>query len=158
MTEENTDNGLKDGQVVDALPIHKERCKLAEQRNMVWAADIESHIHPDALEKSSFWTNRSSEMNPGDEIKCWWDDGSRWSHYLVTSCSAATGAKLRLIKTIVLDKPNKIVSQTEHYKLEHKGRVKKWCIIRKADNVTVADEIENKRDALQLARQLDGQE
>jgi hypothetical protein len=103
------------------------------------------------IQVDGYWMHNAKMLKPQAEIRCIWEDNSRYAILFVVD-SGTNWAKVVVLedydlqKTAVLSKETRIADEA-NYTVEWKGPVHKHSVIRKSDSVNVSKGHETKEAA-----------
>lgn len=124
--------------------ILESRCKPAEQKRTQWQARADEGATPEGLLDPAAWANVARHMHRFDRIEVVANDESWWAEYLVWDCDRLW-AKVELVQVRRRAGADDVEVPGE-YELKQRG-VRKWGVIRKADNEVLQDGFQTKAEA-----------
>ena len=123
-----------------------------EFTRLTYRVDIDPDVTLEDIEKPEFFSNivNSHLKREGSRfplLECVWKDDSKIAEYYVTA--VAEGSAIVKLKGVVHFHSGEETVQTQvgEFDLKYKGRLQKWCIIRKSDGATINEGLENKETA-----------
>lgn len=131
----------------EAPKITERRYKLAEHARNVHHVTPEPGHTRAHLENPEYWAPLSRKFIPGDKVEVLAEDGSYYAELLVLACDRAW-AKMHVLRWDVLTTTDVALSQADKFKVEHKGHVKKHCVIRVSDGAILFEGAHTKDVAL----------
>lgn len=123
----------------------------------VWGAKIPVGTPWEHVISGEFWSNRAKVMHVGDEIRVMDEEGSYYAVLLVRalrqvgqSREGANRATVHVLDRYDL-KPVDGGPNISLWMCSYQGPIKKWCIVRSADNIIVSDGFDSANSA-EMAR------
>lgn len=114
--------------------------KGAEFARLVWSARPEAGTTIEQLMQPAYWASVAEQLKPGARIEVMPEDGAYFAEFIVRSCTRVSAVvyPLRVVQF-------EFAEQTEtdpEYFVKWRGPSKKWCVMRKSDNVPVIEDQE----------------
>ena len=129
----------KDNEARSTPQLHVGLAQLAEHARRVWLITVPSAHERNDLLDPKYWAHIAGPKRfaPGDEIIALAEDGT-WRWHLQVLAAGPLFAKLGQISDPVefgtVDE-----SEIAGFEVKHKGRIKKWCVVREADGAIVSE-------------------
>lgn len=121
------------------------RLQLAEYARQLWTVTLEAGTDPAVLDQPAFWSLVAARFSPYDKIEVRADDGSYYAEYIILGCDR-TWAKLQML--FKAQEPSTDVvtiaaamqqAPAPDYLVKWRGPLKKWSVIRVADQMMVCE-------------------
>ena len=110
-----------------------ERVGLAEDKRHDWVVDVPVTITIEDTLEPSYWAHIAAQMEPLDNIEVRCEDGS-WVAYLIVAFCERNYAKVVLDRVIKLDTRADAPMTSIKHKVEWKGPVLRFAVIRLSDS------------------------
>lgn len=100
------------------------------------------------LKKPEYWANVSAKFKPsgGDIIQIEMEDNSAFFEFYVRS-AGTNWANVALIREVYFDNDIKPAIESPLYDIQYKGKLLKFCVVRKSDNELIFKTLETKEQA-----------
>jgi hypothetical protein len=121
--------------------------KLSEFERREWVANIELGVSVEDIQDPAYWALVAKKISPYDHIEARAEDGSWIAFLIVTGCDR-TWAKVAVDRVVRLTTSDVSMSQADaKHRLEWKGPMRKWTVIRASDSEVVRDGFTEKDQA-----------
>lgn len=110
-----------------------ERMGLAEDKRHDWIIDIQLNVTLDDVLEPSYWAHVAAQMDPLDHVEVRAEDGS-WIAYLIVSFCERNYAKMVVDRVVKLETSKAAPVASIKHKVEWKGPVNKFAVIRVSDS------------------------
>ena len=131
-----------------AVVVDPQRMQNAEYLRRDWVCTAEEGTVVEDLLDPGYWSHVAGGLTMYDHIEVRIDSGEFLLELLVKSCGR-NWAQVALLHQH--DLTGKVVTgeaATDEFEAQFKGPLRKWCVIRKADNVALNEKMETKAQAL----------
>lgn len=126
------------------------RFQLAEHARAVHAATAEAGTTFQQMLDPNYWAHEARKLQPYDHIECRCDDGTFWGLLLVLEVGRSW-AKVHPLQHEPLTTADVAQTQavlaSDEYRVEWKGPIKKYAVIRNQDNEIIHDGEQRKEGA-----------
>lgn len=108
----------------------------AEHKRHDWVVDVPIKVTLEECMEPGYWAHVAEQMEPLDHIHLRAEDGS-WVAYLIVSFCERNYARTVLDRVIKLDMTQTAPVDSIKHKVEWKGNIHKFTVIRVADGASV---------------------
>jgi hypothetical protein len=135
--------------MTDEPTLRQNRFALAEHTRTIYFATVETHIKPEDVLKPDFWLHVASQLRPYDEIIVANDDCS-WRAQLLVADTWHQGCRVvELSRTDMTAEGEGGNDVADDLRVQWRGPVNKFCVVRASDKVILKGGLENKNTALE---------
>lgn len=113
-----------------------DRMGLAEHKRQDWVVEIPVGLTLEDVMQPGYWAHVAAQMDPLDTVQCRWEDGSLIAWFVVKFCER-NYATLVLDRKLELGQEREVPQQTMKHKVEWKGPVLRFCVIRMSDQQVI---------------------
>lgn len=144
----------------EVLPqLDASRFNLADQERNVYRIVTDAAVTRQQMLNPAFLGHVANKLRPYDELIILKDDGTLFARAVVTQCERTwarmhitdwhdlTTKDVSLSKTEIEDHAKTAQESESLYRVEYKGPVKKWCVIRNQDGAYVREKEDAKAAA-----------
>lgn len=130
-----------------SLQITQNRFKQAEFVRVVFAVTPEHGAKPEDLLVPDYWMHVARDLKPGAVIEACPESREWFAQFFVLACGP-NWAKLALLFKVDFEAgaADPEAGEAKH-KIEYKGSIKQWCVIRLSDSQVIKDELPTKEEA-----------
>jgi hypothetical protein len=118
------------------------RFKQADQARNVWVSIPEEGTTYEDLFAPEYWSHISEKMRQGDLIEVRPEDGSYFALLYAVAVQRQAAAVIEIVKKDLSTDPVNMPLTESGVRVEWKGPVRKWAVIRTKDNQIVSDKHE----------------
>jgi hypothetical protein len=130
-----------------APKIISDRVKLGEYARNTHRVTPEQGATVDDMLEPGYWVHVASKFRVGDIVEVFPEGGAWFTTFLVVSQSNVH-LKLVVLTSVRLSEEQKAAAKNDApYKIEHKGSIHKWSVIRASDKSYVKDGFDTKEEA-----------
>ena len=120
-----------------------ERIGLAENKRHDWVVDVPISVCLEDVMEPSYWAHVSAEMDPLDHIEVRSEDSS-WVADLIVQFCERNYAIVVLKQLVKLDPTTEVPITSIKHKVEWKGGIHRWSVIRLADSQMLQSSFKSK--------------
>jgi len=124
-----------------------ERVKQADYARNVFRVNPEQGTPIEELLDPGYWVHVAAKFRAGDKIEVFPDGGEYYAELLVVSCSRIHAKLVPLVVKALAPAAKPAKDPVAPFKIEHKGSIHKWSVIRVADKEYIKDGFDSREDA-----------
>lgn len=119
---------------------------LSEDKRHDWIADVEPGTQVEDVLDPAFWAHTAVGMDPYDHIEVRTQDGT-WIAYLIVLFAERNWARVVLDKVIRIEQNTEVPEESVKNRVEYKGAIHKFSVIRISDSQVLHDGFKTRDDA-----------
>ncbi len=132
--------------ITKAIALHPTRIQRQEYAYTTHYAVPPAGTRIESLEDPSYWSHIAQLLRPCDRIEVDAEDGAFYAKFKVNYCDKLSASVTRL-EYVVLGEAPKLEMHEDAFTIRYNGPHAKWGVIRVADKVLLATDMQSKEEA-----------